>query len=164
MANKELAPGKGRRSLIRREDNPTLTLQQQMNRMFDDFFRRSNMMPFGELASQLGTFNPHIDVSENEKALIVSAELPGLEEKDVEVSLANNLLTISGEKKQEKEEKDENYYRAERTYGSFSRSVAIPCPIETDKAEAVFKNGVLTVTLPKVHSGESCTKVAVKGG
>ncbi len=88
--------------------------------------------------------------------------MPGLDEKDVEVSLSNDTLTISGEKKAEKEDKGENYYRLERSYGSFQRVIPLSTEIEADKVEAAFKNGVLQITLPKLHLGEGVKKVQIK--
>jgi HSP20 family protein len=107
---------------------------------------------------QYGAFNPHVDVTENDQEIKVVAELPGLTEKDVEVSLANDMLTISGEKKAEKEDKGENYYRLERSYGSFQRTIPLPTEVEADKVDATFKNGVLQITLPKLYPGEGVKK------
>jgi len=90
-----------------------------------------------------------MDVSENDKEVKVEIELPGMEENDVQVSLSHNTLTISGEKKSEKEDKSRNYHRIERSYGSFSRSIPLPEGIDQDKIEAMFKKGVLHVVLPK---------------
>ena len=92
----------------------------------------------------------------------VSVELPGLEDKDVNVSLSRDGLTISGEKRQEKEEKRRNYYRAERSYGSFKRSIPLPCEVDAGKVDAVFRKGVLTVTLPKALKAQARKRITVK--
>lgn len=140
-----------------RTADPIHLFQKEMNRLFQDFFE---VAPFGSGAS--GTF-PEIDVKETEKDINVTAELPGLEEKDVEVLLTADSLTIKGEKKQEKEEKGESYYRSERRYGSFSRVIPLASDIEVDKAEARFKKGVLHITIPKTEkAGEDVKKIPIK--
>jgi HSP20 family protein len=123
-----------------------------MDRLFQDFFE---VEPFGQRV--FSTF-PEIDVKETEKELKVSAELPGLEEKDVEVLLDADSLTIRGEKRHEEEEKGESYYRSERRYGSFSRVIPLTAEVESDKVEARFKNGVLTVTIPKTEKARADLK------
>jgi len=111
----------------------------------------------------LGDWMPKVDVSETKDSVVVKAETPGMEAKDIQVSLQENVLTITGEKKQEKEEKekDERYHRVERSYGSFSRSMRLPAGVESGKVNATFKNGVLTVTLPKTASAKA-TPIPVK--
>lgn len=152
---------------VRREDSlpentSLLSLQQDMNRMFDSFFRAFDAMPFsGFDESATGIFQPRLDVSENSTELRVSVELPGLNEKDLDVSISNDALTIKGEKRQEREENSKGFYRMERHYGSFYRTIAFPCAVDTDAAEATFKNGVLSVVLPKAHSSESNVKKIV---
>ena len=128
------------------ELSPFYAFRREMDRLFDNFFRGFDIEPFR------GTeefFNPSVDVVDNDKEIKVTAELPGLDEKDIEVSIAEDSLTIKGEKKKEKEEKGKNYHRTERTYGSFSRTIPLPVEVETDKAEATFKKGVLTIVMPK---------------
>lgn len=98
---------------------------------------------------------PAVDMSEKPNAYEIAAELPGLEEKDVEVKLANGVLTIKGEKREEKEEKEKDYYLSERRYGSFVRSFRLPEGIDESKIEATFAKGVLTVTLPKTAEAKS---------
>lgn len=128
------------------------TLQQEMNQLFDRFFDRSfGLAPFGSEEERF-SFIPSVDVVETDDAVRVSAELPGLDQKDIELSLDRDLLVIRGEKRSETEEKGRNSYRAERRYGAFSRSVRLPTEVKADKAEAAFKNGVLTVTLPKAET------------
>ena len=116
------------------------------------------MAPFGK---EWAAFEPRVDVVETDQEVKVTAELPGLDAQDVDLTLAHNVLTIKGEKKHEHEEKGENYYRAERSYGAFQRSVVLPQGVETDDAEAAFDKGVLTVTFPKTPV-EQAKKIAVK--
>ena len=106
---------------------------------------------------------PRLDVSEDEKTVHVSVELPGMDEKDVAVSLADRVLTIRGEKKEEKEKKDKDVYRRERAYGSFRRSLELPIEVDAAKIEARFRNGVLTIDLPKTKEAqEKVTQIPVK--
>jgi HSP20 family protein len=101
-----------------------------------------------------GSWTPRTNVTETKDGLTITAELPGLEAKDVDVAIAGDMLTIKGEKKQEKEEKDEYHHVVERTYGAFSRMVRLPAPVAADKIKASFKNGVLTVSLPKTEEAK----------
>jgi HSP20 family protein len=149
MAIKDLVPWKWGEKQVpvkRVEQDPIDTINQNLNRLFDDFFYGSSLIPFNQ---NWGSFNPSIDVTETDKDYKVSAELPGLDENDIEVSLDRNILTISGEKKTEKEDKDQNYYRMERSYGSFQRCLSFPSNIESDNINANFKNGALQITIPK---------------
>ena len=155
MENKSLAPGRRERALAERE--PFAVLRREMDALFDGFFSE-----FGGAAKTLQSFTPRIDVTENEKEVRITAELPGVEEKDVEVSLSGDAITIKGEKREEKEEKGEQY-RFERSYGSFRRTFSLPCEVDADKASAAFKKGVLTVTLPKTANAAKTKKIAVKG-
>lgn len=98
---------------------------------------------------------PTLDVSETKDAIAVNVEIPGIEPKDVDISLHSDILTIKGDKKQEKEEKDENYYRMERSYGNFSRSVRIPAAVKNEEIKAKYKNGILKITLPKKEEVKS---------
>jgi HSP20 family protein len=154
--NNSLMPWKwGKRNVpVRRDDSlpeysNVFSLQHDMNRLFEDFFRPfdgSSFSPFSETSCM---FQPRVDVIENEKDLRVSAELPGLDEKDLDVSILNDSLTIKGEKREEKEENAGGYHRIERHYGSFYRNIPLPCEVDKENAEAVFKRGVLTIILPK---------------
>lgn len=101
--------------------------------------------------SEMG-WMPRLDVTETEKNVEVKAELPGLERKDIDITLDRDLLVIKGEKKEEKEEKDRYYHRVERTYGTFCRSVRLPASVKDEKINATFKDGILTITLPKVET------------
>jgi len=137
---------------------PAEEFRRQMDRLFEAFFSGWPLAGRGE-----GAFAPRLDVAETEKEVVVTAELPGLTEKDVEVTVADGRLIISGEKRSEREEKDGSYQLLERSYGTFSRVVELPGAVQEDKAAATFKNGVLSVRVPK--SGESkARKIAIQGG
>ena len=144
-------------------------LRKEVDRLFDefgdDFWRR----PFRSLAglekswAQKLVASPAIDVAETDKAYEITAELPGIDQKNIEVNVANGGITIRGEKEQETEEKKKDYYLSERRYGSFQRAFAVPDGVDTDKIDAQFKNGVLTVTLPKTTEAQkSEKKIAIK--
>lgn len=126
-----------------------------MERVFEDFSRDFGWGP--PATADMATA-PRIDVSETDAEIKMEAELPGVEEKDVEVLLSDGHLTIKGEKKQEKKEKKEDYYLHERSYGSFARSVTLPFDADPDKIKAKFANGVLTVTLPKPPEAKAKAK------
>ncbi len=156
MAIKNLTPSGKKGVPVKREEyNPFAVLRHEMNRLFDNLFRGFEIEPF---ESRFGTFSPRVDVKESDKEIKVSAELPGMEDKDIEVSLSKDTLTIKGEKKEEKEDKGKDYYHMERSYGSFSRVVSLPNEVDTDKAQAQFKKGLLTVTLPKTAKAIKETK------
>lgn len=137
------------------EFEPFTFFRDEMNRLFDNFFKGFDIEPFGR---KFPAFTPNIDVSETEKEVVISAELPGIEEKDIDVSLSKDAITIKGEKKEEKEEKGKSYYRMERSYGSFSRTIPLPAEIDADKTTAEFKKGVLTIKMPKTPEAIKETK------
>jgi len=156
MAIRNLVPfGKKDVPVKREDEHPFSLLRREMDSLFDNFFRGFDIEPF---ESRMGAFSPKVDVTENDKEIKISAELPGLEEKDIDVSLQKDMLTIKGEKKEEKEDKGKDYYRMERSYGSFSRTIPLPVEVETDKVEAKFKKGVLSITLPKTAKAVAETK------
>jgi len=147
----------------RRRLDPFHAMQREMTRMFGDVWkdfdlpmRRGGNGDFGELVD----FSPSLDVSETDKEFRVTAELPGMEEKDVDVTFADGMLTIAGEHKEEKEEKDEDekYYLRECSYGSFRRTLPLGDRVDVDKVKAKFKNGKLTVILPKTKEAKEKTK------
>lgn len=165
MIRKNLLPSLWRGSSVPagRVDSPMYAFQQRMNDLFDDFFRGFPLAQPGELEEHIGAFTPSIDVKEDEKAIIVKAELPGMEEKDVELLLSDDVLTIRGEKKAEKEDKGKNYYHLERSYGAFHRVIPLPAEVDSQKVEATFKNGVLSVVLPKTAKAKAAgKKIAIK--
>ena len=144
-------------------DHPFYSLQHQMNSLFDDFFSGCNAVPHSMVTGELGAFSPSIDVKESDKDFIIRAELPGVNDKDVEVTVTNNAVTIKGEKKEDKEDKGENYYYMERSYGSFNRVIPLEMETDANKAEASFKNGILNITIPKKPSAKTKgTKVPIK--
>jgi len=129
----------------RRGENPFLALQRDMSRLFDDFWRGFDLpAPFGEA---WGSFTPRVDIEETDTEVRVAAELPGLEEKDVEVHLTDDTLVLEGEKREEHEDEKQGW--RERSYGRFERSIPLPCEVDADHVSARFKNGLLTVRLPK---------------
>jgi HSP20 family protein len=129
-----------------RGEDPFRTLFQEVQKTFDDFSRRS---PFARFSSN--DLSPKIDVAESKDAIDITAELPGVDEKDVDVTLADDVLTIRGEKKSEREEqnKDKNWHVVERSYGSFSRAIPLPFEPDATKVQAKFDKGVLRIHLPK---------------
>lgn len=135
--------------------------------MFDDFFGDFGdftLSPFRALGLGTNEFMPRMDVAETDKDITLSAELAGMDEKDVEITVHDDVLTIKGEKKTEHEEKEGERYLTERSYGSFSRSIALPAEVDQEKIDASFKKGVLKVTLPKVPVQEAkAKKVEIKG-
>lgn len=141
-----LLPRPWTRSALSRVSDPFTTLQREVDRLFDDFTRGSFLFPAGETEIAL---TPRVDVSETESALEIEAELPGVDEKDVDVTLSDNVLTIRGERKHEREEKKKDFHLVERSYGSFARSIPLPFEVDSDAVKASFSKGVLKVTLPK---------------
>ncbi|MFQ5901521.1 MAG: Hsp20/alpha crystallin family protein [Thermodesulfobacteriota bacterium] len=149
MTIRELVPCsfRSKRLPVRHEEySPFSLLDEGMDRLFEDFFGGFYPAHF-QIGDQ--AFDPKVNISETEKEFIVSAELPGIDEKDLDVSITRDTLTINGEKKEEDEEKGKNYYRTERSYGSFSKNISLPEEVDLDKTDARFKKGVLRVTLPK---------------
>lgn len=146
--------------------DPLLSLHREMNRLFDDVFRGSRS--FAPPAVQGGgaqTFSASMDVAETDKEVRVCMELPGVDEKDIDVSLDADLLTIRGEKKFEAEKADEktNYHLVERGYGRFQRSLRLPFQANPDEVKASFHNGVLTVTVPKSAEQHRARRIQIQG-
>ena len=146
-------------------------LRDEIDRLFEDFgrglsqpFRRSLFPVAPSFRSQVTwPTMPAVDVVESEKAYEITAELPGMDEKNIEVKVAEGVLTVKGEKQEEKEQKEKNYYLKERSFGSFERSFEVPESVEADKIEANFKKGVLTLTLPKKAEAQMpAKKIEVK--
>lgn len=143
---------------VRREQSqPLQSLQNDINRAFDSFWRGFDL-PWPSTSSAWSISMPSVDVSESDKEIEVTAELPGIDEKDIDISLAEGVLTIRGEKKSEVEKKEKDYYLQERTFGSIERVVPLPDTIDLDSANATFKNGVLTVKLAKKPEAAAATK------
>jgi len=122
-----------------------VTLREKMNRLFEDYYPARTE----EKDMVASTWAPSVDIFETENELVLKAELPGIKEDDIEIKLEDNTLTIKGDRKFEKETKEENYHRIERSYGSFLRSFTLPAYIEQEKIEAEHENGVLKISMPK---------------
>ncbi|PBB30567.1 Hsp20/alpha crystallin family protein [Mesorhizobium sp. WSM3868] len=142
--------------------DPLLSLHREVNRLFDDVFRGvgSNLPAFSGASAFSGSW-PSVEISDGEKEVKVTAEVPGLEEKDIEVLLDDGVLTLKGEKRSETEDKDRQF--SERFYGRFERRIPLGCEVKEDEVDARFSNGVLTVTLPKSEKAQSHVKrIAIK--
>lgn len=133
--------------------SPIVQLHREMDRLFENAVRGFGLSPFrSEYFTPLsasGLLKPQVDIGATDKEYAISVEVPGVDEKDVKVEITGNTLTIRGEKKQEKEEKNRNYYRIERSYGSFQRVLSLPDDADVDGVKASFKKGVLTITMPR---------------
>ena len=163
--------------ILERPWESLLSLRDEIDRMFDEIWsggmlspfrrrRRGLTEPFRGTPLAWGAGMPAVDVIDKEKEVQVRAELPGMDEKDIDVRLSDDTLTIRGEKKEEREEREEggSYYVSERRYGSFQRSFRIPEGIDRDKVDAKFQKGVLTITLPKTpEAQQKAKKIEVKG-
>ncbi|MBK5956662.1 Hsp20 family protein [Rhodoplanes serenus] len=149
--------GKRQVPVRREQSQPLQSLQNDINRAFDSFWRGFDL-PWPSTSSAWSISMPSVDVSESDKEIEVTAELPGIDEKDIDISLAEGVLTIRGEKKSEVEKKEKDYYLQERTFGSIERVVPLPDTIDLDSANATFKNGVLTVKLAKKPEAAAATK------
>jgi HSP20 family protein len=130
--------GKAMRALL--PENGVTTFKKEMDRLFDRFWEGNETQ---------GIWEPRLDVSETKEAFCIKAEIPGIDPKEIQVNLENGVLVLRGEKKQEVEKKEERFYRSERMYGTFVRSLRLPTPVDGTKVIASFKHGLLTVTLPK---------------
>lgn len=173
MTTLSTVPVKAGRSGSNIARSPFSSLRQEIDRLIEDFdgglwsrsFRRSWLDAPYFNRSATAAITPAVDVAEKDNAFEITAELPGIDEKDIEVKLTNGGLQIHGEKKAEKEEKKKDYYLSERSYGSFDRYFGLPEGIATDKISASFKNGVLTVMLPKTAEAQKNGKnIPVKAG
>ena len=148
------------------------SFRNEVDRLFDQLwrgfgfaslFRAVETEPFWRGTGEIGMSIPAVDVAEDEKAYHITAELPGMSEKDIEVNLSGDMLTNSGEKRDEREEREKNYHFSERRYGSFRRSFVVPQGVDRDRLEASFKNGVLALTLPKASEAmQQQMKIEVK--
>jgi HSP20 family protein len=141
-----------------------VAFQHEINRLFEDFWRDFDLPMSGRAERGRGFVTPKVDVSEDGKEIVVAAELPGLDEKDVEVTMSDKALIIKGEKKAEREERERGYSYRERSYGAFQRAIPLDVDILADQVTATFKNGVLTVTLPKSPDAQrEFKKIAISG-
>ena len=128
-----------------------VSIRDEMNNLFDSFF---SGWPEPRKGLLEGEWAPSIDVAETEDEITVTAELPGVKQEEVDITIADDVLTLKGEKKEEKEVKEKNYHRIERSYGSFQRSIALPTGVQADKAKATYKAGILKITVPKVEEAK----------
>lgn len=161
--NKGLTPWRKKKqdtAVARATDDPINELHRQMNDLFDDFFEGfgATRWPVLDRSSNQYVFAPSVDVSETDDEITVSADLPGMDEKDIQVTLDNDVLTIRGEKKVEHEEKKRNYHMVERSYGEFHRAIPMPQGIDAEKVKAKFAKGVLTVSVAKKPEAQSREK------
>ena len=139
------------------------SFRTEMDRLFDRFTSGFGLAPLQALRTEFTMPSPAVDITEDDAAIRLTAELPGMTEKDIQVSLSGNTLTIKGEKRQEHEEKDKGYHLSERCYGAFQRSFLLPEGADCDKVDATFGNGVLTVTVQKTAQAAP-KKIEVKAG
>ena len=135
-------------NVIRWNPSQVAAAREPLFRLFDTFFNEGGE----DLASR--TWTPPVDIQETDDSYRIQAELPGMTKDDIEITLENNVLRLSGERKFEKDTKKENYHRIERTYGSFTRSFALPTQVGSDKVQAKFENGVLTIVVPKAEQAK----------
>jgi len=151
----------GKSSLLSKRDegDPFARLHREVEKVFEDFGQMAPMRWSGEGMSM----DFKLDVAETDKEMRITAELPGVDEKDVDVTLNGDVLTIKGEKKMEKEDKGDNYYVAERSYGAFARTLRLPYEVKEKDVDAKFEKGVLTVILPKPEEARTeARKIAIK--
>ncbi|MDH4200181.1 MAG: Hsp20/alpha crystallin family protein [Spirochaetia bacterium] len=147
---------------LTRQDHPLMRLQHEMNHLFDGFLDDFRM-PARFESMLKDSFSPKLDIIEKEKEILIKADLPGVDEKDVDVSFADNSLIIKGERKEEKDEKKEDYHLVERSYGSFYRRIPMPANIDNAKIDATFKKGVLNIVIPKTaDSIKNSHKINIK--
>jgi HSP20 family protein len=153
-------------ALQKRDEFDPFDLSRQMDAMMQDFFNQPfGMEPLRRALENESGFVPRMDISESEKEIQISADLPGLDEKDIHLTVENHHLTISGEKQSEVNEKDRTYHRVERRYGAFSRTIELPTDVEIEKIDASFKKGVLKVSIPKPAGSVSERKrIPIKAG
>ncbi|MGD1992342.1 MAG: Hsp20/alpha crystallin family protein [Anaerolineae bacterium] len=150
---------------IRRTSEDTTSLMpRDFDRMFDAFFRGFGLMPSRAFGENWEAFSPQIDVVEDEDEIRVSAELPGMDEDEIDVSLSRGTLTIQGEKREETEDRGRNYYRMERSYGTFRRSIPLPSTVDESAAEATYEKGVLTISLPKKEEARAGRRIPIRTG
>ncbi len=163
MAWRDMIPwGRGSEIPVHQDPRvPVSSIQQEMNRMFDRFLEH----PFGrmEWPNEPREWRPSVDISETATQFEVSAELPGVDEKDIDLEVSDGMLTLKGTRSEEREDKEKDYHHREQFFGSFRRMIPLPSSVDPEGVKASYKRGVLRVTLPKNEQSRA-TKVAVSGG
>jgi len=154
----------GETGLMRGDGDPFTTLQREVNRVFDTMLGDEDFFAFPSWAGRKGFLHPRLDVSETDNEVHVTAELPGMSEKDIEVELRGDQLRIHGEKKDERETKGHNFHRTERSFGAFERIVTLPAKVKREGVDAKFKDGVLSVVMPKAEPSKVEQKIPVHAG
>jgi HSP20 family protein len=158
MLSRFFGPGTG----LSQQGDPFGTFQREMNRVFDEVFRGFPAMRGG--AAMMGGFAPTLDVHETDKGLEIAAELPGMREEDIDLKLEGDLLTIAGEKRQERTDEQGGTHLSERSYGRFQRAFRLPWAPDPQQDEARFENGVLRVTLPRPAQQQQGSRIRIGGG
>jgi HSP20 family protein len=161
MARNAMTPSRSRPSGVS-GFNPLMALNRNINRLFEDFLQPSTLPTDQAVATALIT--PQINVSETDSQIRVTVELPGVDLKDLEVGVTDDMLVVRGEKRLERSDEDENYHFVERAYGSFQRTVQLPFAADPDQVQASFDNGVLTITIPKSHEQQRTHRIDVHAG
>jgi HSP20 family protein len=160
MATRSLAPQRSRSVEPFRPPSPFLSFYQQANRMFEDVFRE-----FDDAREAMGgMLAPSIDVTQNDQQICITAELPGVKEEDVDLSIDDDILTIRAEKRVERDDGNDTRHISERAYGTFQRSLRLPKPVDSGQVRAHFDHGVLTVILPRAEHEEGRRKIAIQSG
>lgn len=161
MTIKDLLPWKREEKRIetRRAADPFAQFHHEMNRLVESFFGEGPLTAFGD-----SRLTPRVDVAERDAEIVVTAELPGVDEKDLELTIQNDVLTLSGEKRAERESRDGDFYRVERNYGSFHRQIFLPAEVREEDVRATFKNGVLTVRLPRARAQQTQKRIPIQSG
>lgn len=163
MANRDLTPWRGGAPSLFGRD-PFMNFRREMDRLFDDFFTPGEPRSFAAPALSQAGLMPSLDVDETEQAYTVSAELPGIDPKDVELDLRDNALTLRGEKRSERKEEDGGRRYSERSFGRFERTIPFASEVDADRIEASFENGLLKVTLPKnAKARDKTRRIEIKG-
>lgn len=160
MSLTSLVPWK-RNGLRRTDADPFVSLREEVNRAFDSMFSGDDPFAMPAWGGTMTNLSPKLDLSETDNEVHLTMELPGLTEADVNVELLENAIKIHGEKKDERETKDHDFHRTERTFGSFERIVPLPAKVNRDAVNATFKNGVLSVTLPKLEPAATHQRIPI---
>ncbi len=163
MAQQSVTKASGSRAPARTSGDPFTSFRREMDRMFEDFFTGFGFPSIRQAGTWEGAvLAPRIETSETDQEICVSAELPGMDEKDIDVTLGGDVLTIRARKEAERDEEDRDYHLTERSYGTFVRTLRLPFAVDPDRAEASYRNGVLTITIPKPKQGEGLHRIDVK--